>query len=1006
VEPLGERDPRRIGPYSLAGRLGAGGMGAVYLGRSPAGRLVAVKVVHEHLARDREFRERFSREVSAASRVNGLYTAQVVDADADAEVPWMATRYIAGSTLQALVRDRGPLPAPDVYALAAGVAEALGSIHAAGLVHRDLKPSNVVISDEGPQVIDFGVAQALDATALTGSGTLVGTVAYMAPEQMQEHSTVPAGDVWALGGLLYYAATGNPPFGLGNPAHVMHRVLTAKPDLSAVGHRGLSRLIGQCLSKDPADRPSPDRIIAVAAPLAAVREPIRHGTPLPVGSPIRPAAGTPSGLFTPSGPVTPASPDPNATTSSIALRPTARDRLVAGAPDTVGTARTGAPSRRAVLIGAGATAGLALVPAAFWLRSAQSSPSGGRAASSAKPVVGTGPAAADGTPGPTVAAEADVPGVTVLTGPAVAVLDARFSPDGGSLLVAGADGVAHLIDAASGRRRRLFGTRGDAAARCAAFSPDGTRIAVGLASGVADLWAIGPGTVQPVPGERRGDITAVAFSPDGRLLAEAGLDGAVVIHEVAPLRGVRTISVGAEVHDVAFAPDGRTLAGADAQGRVTLWNVATGAVVRQLTGHGGDVRSLAWSPKGRWLASGGKDGTLRTWDTDTGRQVGAVTVVAGGGDVSAVAYSPDGASLATASSDAVVRVFDASGGAARRSLTGHAGPVRSVAFGPDGKRLASAGDDGAVRLWDPGSGRPVLTASDVFAPVSDVAIAPDGSAVAIAALDAVRVLPLTPAGRPDGTARVLTTGGVDATAVRWADPDTLAIGRGSGLIELASVQAQTVLRSLPTNATPLCVAYSAKAKRVAAGDWTGRFWVWDATTGKQTHSFPVDVNSGSVRAMAFTPDGGILALGSDDAKVDLFEFRTGATIRVLTGHTQAVVRIAYSPDGVLLASAAMDGTVMIWNTRTYGLEFTLKGHGSAIRGMAISPDGRTLATGSEDRNVTLWDLRTGKVTRTLSGHADAVIAVDIAPGGRTVASASRDGTVRLWDLDTYPGGVS
>ncbi|HEY6797731.1 MAG TPA: serine/threonine-protein kinase, partial [Kineosporiaceae bacterium] len=224
VDPLTERDPVRMGRYVLQGRLGSGGMGTVFLGRSPSGRAVAVKTIHPHLARDPQFRARFAREVAAAVRVNGFYTAQVVDADADAPVPWMATRFIDGPSLTQRVATDGPLPPPEVFRLAAGIAEALVCIHAEGLVHRDLKPSNVVLAAEGPQVIDFGIARVVEPGALTtddgtltGTGGVVGTFEYMSPEQAAGEPVTTATDVFSLGGLLHFAATGRPAFGSGHP---------------------------------------------------------------------------------------------------------------------------------------------------------------------------------------------------------------------------------------------------------------------------------------------------------------------------------------------------------------------------------------------------------------------------------------------------------------------------------------------------------------------------------------------------------------------------------------------------------------------------------------------------------------------------------------------------------------------------------------------------------------------------------------------------------------------
>ncbi|MFC4909358.1 serine/threonine-protein kinase [Actinomadura gamaensis] len=269
VAPLMRSDPASIGPFRLLGRLGSGSMGVVYLGATRTGRPVAVKVVRAHVAEDSHFRRRFAAEVAAARRVQGPCTPAVTDADPDAEPPWMATAYVRGPALSDVVEERGPLPAEAVLALAAGTAEALGSIHAAGVLHRDLKPSNVLLDGDGPKVIDFGVAATADASRLTQTGARVGTVPFMAPEQAEGRPLTGAADVFALGSLLAYAATGHPPFGDGGAGEVLYRVVHADPDLSGLdgggeADRRLRELILRCLAKDPDRRPTPQEVVDAA----------------------------------------------------------------------------------------------------------------------------------------------------------------------------------------------------------------------------------------------------------------------------------------------------------------------------------------------------------------------------------------------------------------------------------------------------------------------------------------------------------------------------------------------------------------------------------------------------------------------------------------------------------------------------------------------------------------------------------------------------------------------
>ncbi|MGI5338841.1 serine/threonine-protein kinase [Streptomyces sp. CA-181903] len=267
MDALSPEDPRTLGAYRLLRRLGAGGMGRVYLARSDRGRTVAVKLVQPELAGREEFRDRFRREVRAARRVGGEWTAPVLDADTEAAVPWVATGYIAGPSLRQVIgRDFGPLPERTVRILAAGLARALQAVHAAGIVHRDLKPSNVLITLDGPRVIDFGIARALetvtDGDGLTRTGAAVGSPGFMSPEQVRGREVTPASDVFCMGSVLAYAATGRMPFGTSDSGvhALMFRVAEEEPDLVGVPEP-LLPLIADCLAKDPAARPTTEQVL-------------------------------------------------------------------------------------------------------------------------------------------------------------------------------------------------------------------------------------------------------------------------------------------------------------------------------------------------------------------------------------------------------------------------------------------------------------------------------------------------------------------------------------------------------------------------------------------------------------------------------------------------------------------------------------------------------------------------------------------------------------------------
>jgi eukaryotic-like serine/threonine-protein kinase len=277
VGGLKQGDPRLIGPYRLIGQLGSGGMGRVFLGLSAGGRPVAVKVIRAELAADQEFRVRFNREVSAARRVSGLFTALVVDADVDGPVPWLATAYVAGPSLAQAIKARGPMSVQSVLALAAGLAEGLSAIHAAGVVHCDLKPSNVLLSQDGPRVIDFGISRAVEVVSVTGAGLVIGSPGFMSPEQAMSEEIGPPSDVFSLGAVLTFAATGEGPFGQGSSPELAYRLVYSTPSLGELPVE-LHPLVERCLAKDPAERPTAAEVLAEAGA-------------------ARPAAGWPMGAF-------------------------------------------------------------------------------------------------------------------------------------------------------------------------------------------------------------------------------------------------------------------------------------------------------------------------------------------------------------------------------------------------------------------------------------------------------------------------------------------------------------------------------------------------------------------------------------------------------------------------------------------------------------------------------------------------------------------------------------
>ena len=634
--------PGHVGPYRVHRRLGVGGMGTVSLATSPGGRTVAVKVAHPELAGDTEFRRRFTIEVEAARRVGGFYTAQVVDADPDGDPPWLATAYIAGPTLLEAVRSHGPLPAASTAALGAGLAEGLAAVHAAGVVHRDLKPGNIIVAADGPRLIDFGIARALDAAAATRTSAVLGTAAYMAPEQVTGGGIGPPCDVFALGCVLVFAATGRSPFGEGPSHAITHRIVHGEPDLSGVP-QPLAELVVTCLAKDPRDRPTVERVLQrLAAEPPGSRDDARPQPWLPddlteeiaaraadaeeaTGPQNSPAALQQSGLFPPTR------------LEDRAQPPRSRTRRFAWAGGVLGTA---------VLLAAALIA---------W----------------------------DTSPRPELTLD-DHDGT---------VQGVAFSPDS-AVLATGAEGGVQLWDSQTGERLHTMEAPG---VQSVSFSPSGDRIAAGCRHSVC-IWDTGSGELVEELSGHEGAVHDAAFSAEGGLLASASQDTTARIWDAETGEHLDTVGTPSNANAVAFDPSGAMYVVAGSTD-ISLWDFGVGQRIYKFGAHDDSVvHAVAYSPEGTTFSSGDADGTVLVWDAQTNER--HLTLKGHTSTVNSMAYTPDGSLLATAGNDRTVRLWDTGTGEALAAIEGHGAPVHAVAISADGATLASAGQDGAARVWN------------------------------------------------------------------------------------------------------------------------------------------------------------------------------------------------------------------------------------------------------------------------------------------------------------------
>jgi serine/threonine protein kinase len=663
VDRLEAGDPSHIGRFQLLGRLGEGGMGRVFLGASPGGRKVAIKVVHPRHANDPAFRRRFSHEVAAARQVGGFHAALVVDADPDADPPWMATAYIPGPSLADAIAQRGPLDEAGVRDLGAALAEGLGAIHACGIIHRDLKPGNVILADDGPRIIDFGIAKSADASSLTASNAVLGTLRYMSPEQVNGQKLTEQSDIFALGAILTYAATGHNPFDGATMPAIIAQILNNPPNLDPLTG-DLRDIISACLARKPGDRPSAADLLVRFNLLKPASEPVPT-VPLPMeasqgraNEPQRAAARVSSPVSTiNAGLDAPRQAEPRAT-------PTRGARPLRGQPQH----RRYRPS--AILAAAGAVVAVGLAVALVVLFD--------------KP-----PATVSSATG-SVTESLFAPTSRVASSVA-------FGPNG-TLATGDQSGHIYLWNTANSELAATLTDSASGGVFSVAFGPGGI-LAAGENDGRTDLWNTATRTHTPPLSDSSAQVVfSVAFGP-GRTLATDQIHSVDIWNTATGTFITRLADPGTGgVFSVAFGPDGN-LATGDDNGHAYLWNTTATKIIATFTDPASTgVDSVAFGPHAT-LATGDKNGHAYLWTT-AGKIVATLADPASTG-VDSVAFGPDGTVLAAGDNNGHVYLWNTTTGKIIGTLADPASTgVDSVAFGPNGTVLAAGDNDGHTYLWN------------------------------------------------------------------------------------------------------------------------------------------------------------------------------------------------------------------------------------------------------------------------------------------------------------------
>jgi WD40 repeat protein len=988
--------------YALLRELGRGGMGVVYEARQVSlGRVVALKMILAGGHAGQAALARFRTEAEAIARLQHPHIVQIHEIGEHDGLPFFSLEYCSGGSLAQKLSGT-PMQPMDAAALIEPLARAMHAAHSKGVIHRDLKPANVLlvplaagesVGVKGlgvPKITDFGLAKKLDEAGHTGTGDVMGTPSYMAPEQAGGRLAEigPACDTYALGAMLYECMTGRPPFRAATPLDTVLQVVTdeAVPvrRLNSLVPRDLETICHKCLHKEPAKR------YATAAALADDLARFQRGEPIaarPVGhlerlmkwARRRPAAAA---LTAVSAAAIVAVVGGSLVFTALLADERDKARLLAEQETRARTKADDQLARAELALYAGQLARANLE----W---------DNNDVDVARYVLSQCPLRLRGPEFRYLYTRFNHRGQQLLTGHASLVTCVAYGPDGKRLASADRNGIVRLWDMDKRTAIRDVNAHAEQV-NWVCFSADGKRLASASDDATVKIWDSDTGAhVLTILGHK-GRVPAVAFSPNGRLLASGGADRTIRLwdaedgHPIAELPAHKGI-----VFAVDFNPDGTRLASASLDRTVKLWDTATQKLIHTLAGHTKLVMSVRFSRDGKRLASGSEDRTVKVWDAADGREV--ITLRGHTSFVTRVTFSPDGRRLASGSEDHTIKVWELGTGRVLHTIRGVRGWITGLCYDQDGKCLASAnGADGTVGLWDPENGQDARSLPGPhFRFGNGVFFSPDSTRLATTDGFFLRVwdprngAPIFSRKMPQDPER---------PRVRFShDGKHIAVARNNGSIELLDAATGNTVRTLAKKGAVVHdLRFSSDRKHLISAGSQVVTWEWE--TGRELRSFEL----AKVWQLAVSPDGSRVAMIDAESKsAQMVDVTTQARGPTIVGLAQ-FGGVCFSADGRRLALAEAGGPIQVRDAADGRLIATLTGHTGWAHGMSFSADGTRLASAGADNTVKIWDVESGQDLLTLRGHKANAVAVALSPDGNYIASADVEGNIRIWDTDRSP----